>query len=134
MPGFEDRYVNVGGIKTRYWQAGTVGSPVTHGIGCSVLDWELNIATLASQHRVYALDMLGYGLTEKPSNETYTGPRLTRFVLDFLTAQKIQRAHFAGFSLGGRVISLDFQARLAAGERLPAGLVAGSQKNNLAIR
>jgi pimeloyl-ACP methyl ester carboxylesterase len=82
MPGFEDRYVNVGGIKTRYWQAGTVGSPVIllHGIGCSVLDWELNIATLASQHRVYALDMLGYGLTEKPSNETYTGPRLTRFV------------------------------------------------------
>ena len=44
--------------------------------------------------------MLGYGLTEKPRKETYTIPRLAEFTLDFLTTQKIQRAHFAGFSLG----------------------------------
>ena len=128
MPGFEDHYVNVGGIKTRYWQAGTGRSPVLllHGIGCSVLDWEPNITKLATQHRVYALDMLGYGLTEKPRNETYTGPRLTQFVLDFLTSQKIHRAHFAGFSLGGRVI---LECAMTAPERVasavllaPAGL------------
>ena len=71
--------------------------------GCSVLDWQTNIAALAKRHRVYALDMLGYGLTEKPREETYTIPRLAQFTLDFLSTQEIQRAHFAGFSLGGTV-------------------------------
>ena len=36
------------------------------GIGCSVLEWEKNIAALADRHRVYAFDMLGHGLTDKP--------------------------------------------------------------------
>jgi 4,5:9,10-diseco-3-hydroxy-5,9,17-trioxoandrosta-1(10),2-diene-4-oate hydrolase len=106
MPSFEDRFVSVRGVKTRYWQAGSDGSTVIllHGIGCSVLDWQTNIAALAKRHRVYALDMLGYGLTEKPRRETYTIPRLAEFTLDFLSTQKIQRAHFAGFSLGGTVV------------------------------
>jgi pimeloyl-ACP methyl ester carboxylesterase len=80
MSGFEDRYVSVGGIKTRYWQAGSKGSPIVllHGIGCSVLDWDQNIASLATSHRIYALDMLGSGLTKKPSGESYTVPRLGR--------------------------------------------------------
>jgi pimeloyl-ACP methyl ester carboxylesterase len=103
---FQDRYVSLGSIKTRYWQAGSSqGSPIIllHGIGCSVLDWEQNIASLATHRRIYALDMMGSGLTEKPRGEYYTIPRLARFVLDFLNTQEIQRAHFAGFSLGGRV-------------------------------
>jgi 4,5:9,10-diseco-3-hydroxy-5,9,17-trioxoandrosta-1(10),2-diene-4-oate hydrolase len=105
MLGFEDRFVSVRGVKTRYWQAGSEGSAVIllHGIGCSVLDWQTNIAALAKRHRVYALDMLGYGLTEKPREETYTIPRLAQFALDFLSTQEIKRAHFAGFSLGGTV-------------------------------
>jgi 2-hydroxy-6-oxonona-2,4-dienedioate hydrolase len=106
MDSFEDRFVNVRGVKTRYWQAGSDGSAVIllHGIGCSVLDWQENVRALASRHRVYALDMLGYGLTEKPSEETYTIPQLAQFTLDFLNTQEIQRAHFAGFSLGGSVV------------------------------
>ena len=117
MFDFEDRYVSVRGIKTRYWQVGTQGTPIIllHGIGCSVLDWEASIPKLATQHCVYAVDMLGCGLTEKPSKETYTGPRLTQFVLDFLTTQQIPRAHFAGFSLGGRVV---LECAITAPERV----------------
>jgi pimeloyl-ACP methyl ester carboxylesterase len=86
MDSFEDRFVNVRGVKTRFWQAGSDGSAVIllHGIGCSVLDWQTNVRALASRHRVYALDMLGYGLTEKPSEETYTISQLAQFTLDFL--------------------------------------------------
>ena len=106
MDSFEDRFVTVRGVKTRYWQAGSSGSAVVllHGIGCSVLDWQTNIRALAARHRVSALDMLGYGLTEKPRDETYTIPQLAQFTLDFLSTQEIQRAHFAGFSLGGSVV------------------------------
>ena len=49
------------------------------------------------------LRVRGYGLTEKPREETYTIPRLAQFALDFLSTQEIQRARFAGFSLGGTV-------------------------------
>ena len=128
MSDFENRYVSVGGVRTRYWQAGSAGSPVIllHGIGCSVLEWHANITALASRHRVYAVDFLGCGLTERPSDETYTVPRLAQFVLDFLSANAIQRAHFAGFSLGGRIA---LECALVAPERVssmvlvaPAGI------------
>lgn len=100
-----DQFIDVGSIKTRYWQAGSDGSSVLllHGIGCSVLEWERNIEALAARHRVFALDLLGFGLTDKPADETYTLRRLAQFVLEFMTAKAIARAHIAGNSLGGRL-------------------------------
>jgi pimeloyl-ACP methyl ester carboxylesterase len=102
---FEDRYIDIGGIHTRYWQAGNQGSNVLllHGIACSVLEWEHNIATLARSHRVFTVDLLGFGLTDKPAQETYSIRRLSQFVLDFLAAMGIGHAHFTGNSMGGRI-------------------------------
>lgn len=101
----ENRFVRVGAFNTRYWQAGTQGSAVLllHGIGCSVLEWERNVAALATQHRVFAVDLLGFGLTDKPADETYSIKRLAQFALDFLTVLQITRAHMVGNSLGGRL-------------------------------
>jgi len=131
MSSFEDRYVSIGGVKTRYWQVGSQGSPVIllHGIGGSVLDWQANIAALSASHRVFVVDLLGYGLTEKPSDETFTVPRLAQFAFDFLSAQTIPRAHFVGHSLGGRIA---LECALMAPERVasmvlvaPGGLARG---------
>jgi pimeloyl-ACP methyl ester carboxylesterase len=105
MTTHQDHYLQVEGHNTRYWQVGTQGSAVVllHGIGCSVLEWERNIAALAKRHRVYAFDLLGFGLTDKPSGETYTIPRLAQFTLAFMSALGIERAHLAGNSLGGSI-------------------------------
>ena len=105
MSPAEDKYVNVGPVRTRYWQAGGAGAAVVllHGIGCSVLEWRSNIAELARHHRVYALDLLGYGLTDKPDNESYSLGNLAQFILDFMATQGIGQAHLAGNSLGGRL-------------------------------
>jgi pimeloyl-ACP methyl ester carboxylesterase len=102
---FEDKYITIGGIKTRYWQAGEQGSLVLliHGITRSVEDWQPNMADLATRHRVFALDVLGFGFTDKPTNEEYTIGRLARFVLDFMTALNIPKAHLMGNSLGGTI-------------------------------
>jgi pimeloyl-ACP methyl ester carboxylesterase len=101
----KDQFIQVGSIRTRYWEAGTSGSTVIllHGIGCSILEWQSNIEVLAQQHRVIALDLLGFGLTDKPSNETYSLRRLTQFILDFMQAKGIDQVHLAGNSLGGRL-------------------------------
>jgi pimeloyl-ACP methyl ester carboxylesterase len=105
MTPFKDQFIDVGGVRTRYWQAGDQGSAVLllHGIGCSVLEWQRNIAALARHHRVFAVDLLGFGLTDKPSDENYGIPRLAQFTLDFLTAHHISCAHLAGNSLGGSI-------------------------------
>lgn len=101
----EDRFIDVGGLRTRYRQAGAQGAPVLllHGIGCSVLEWERNVAALAEGHRVFAVDLPGFGLTDKPPDAPGDIPGLARFVLAFLTALGIARAHLVGNSLGGRI-------------------------------
>jgi pimeloyl-ACP methyl ester carboxylesterase len=102
---FEDRYIDVGTFRTRYWKAGSAGSAVVllAGIGCSVLEWQRNIAALATSHRVYAFDMLGHGLTDKPQKDCYIIADLARFTLGFLAAQGEDSAHLVGSSLGGRI-------------------------------
>ncbi|HSV50919.1 MAG TPA: alpha/beta fold hydrolase [Burkholderiaceae bacterium] len=101
----KDQFIEVDSIRTRYWEAGTAGSAVLllHGIGCSVLEWKSNVEALATQHRVFALDLLGFGLTDKPADETYSLRRLARFILDFMKLKGISQAHLAGNSLGGRL-------------------------------
>ena len=101
----QDRFVQVGTVRTRYWQAGNAGSAVVllHGIGCSVLEWRSNFAELARHHRVFALDLLGFGLTDKPASADYSLRGHAQFVLDFMATQGLERAHLAGNSLGGRL-------------------------------
>jgi 4,5:9,10-diseco-3-hydroxy-5,9,17-trioxoandrosta-1(10),2-diene-4-oate hydrolase len=101
----KDQFVDVRGVKTRYWKAGDEGSPIVllAGIGCSVLEWRNNIAALAASHRVYALDMLGGGKTGKPEGDHYSIGNLAGFTLDFLSSQGEEKAHLIGNSLGGRI-------------------------------
>ena len=96
---FEDRFADVstsapvsGGREARarlsfFWR-----------IGCSVLEWKKNIAAFADRHRVYAFDMLGHGLTDKPRKNCYAIADLARFTLAFLSVQGEDSAHFIGSS------------------------------------
>lgn len=107
----QDRYIQVGGINTRYWALGEQGSSVIllHGIGASVEDWLLNVHVLAERHRVYALDMVGFGRSDKPS-APYTVSYMAQFVKDFMDCLGIDRAHLVGHSMGGGV-ALQFVIR-----------------------
>lgn len=104
----QDETIKLGSVNARYWTAGNSGSAVLliHGIACSVQEWERNIAALARQHRVFALDLLGFGLTDMPGNEDYSLERLAQFILDFMTAKDLDEAHLCGNSLGGRLALL----------------------------
>ncbi len=75
----------------------------------SIAEWHHNLGPLSVNHRVHALDLLGFGLSEKPRNERYSLERLALFVLDFMSAQSIERAHVVGNSMGGR-IALEMRA------------------------
>jgi pimeloyl-ACP methyl ester carboxylesterase len=104
----QDQYIKVGDINTRFWTSGNEGTTVVliHGIGDAVETWRPNIDVLAEHHRVYALDIVGFGHSDKPPIQ----PSLSfgaQFVSDFMETQHIERASVIGNSMGGG-ISLQF--------------------------
>ena len=56
------------GFSIAYQTAGTAGTAVLliHGLGASCRHWRRNIEALAQQHRVYAIDLIGFGESAKP--------------------------------------------------------------------
>lgn len=100
----KDRYFKVGDINTRFWKAGNKGPSVVliHGLGGCVENWQQNIDAFAEEYRVYALDLPGFGRSDKPA-VPYSIPYLAQFVQDFLTTQGVRRATMVGNSMGGAI-------------------------------
>jgi 4,5:9,10-diseco-3-hydroxy-5,9,17-trioxoandrosta-1(10),2-diene-4-oate hydrolase len=100
----QDQYMQVGQIRTRFWTVGDEETIVVliHGIGSSMEYWIHNIHTLAKHHRVYAMDLVGNGRSDKPA-APYSFPYFAQFVNDFLQAQNIDRVSLIGNSMGGGV-------------------------------
>jgi len=103
----DDQYVDVGDVTTRYWALGEGGPPaiLVHGLGGYLENWEDNIAALAQERRVYALDLVGCGRSDKPRVD-YSIPYLTAFVHHFMTVQGIDKAALIGESMGGAIALL----------------------------
>jgi 4,5:9,10-diseco-3-hydroxy-5,9,17-trioxoandrosta-1(10),2-diene-4-oate hydrolase len=100
----QDQYVRVGEVNTRFWALGDEGAAVIliHGLGGHVESWVLNVHALAEHHRVFALDLVGFGRSDKP-DAPYTLPFFAQFVRDFMETQGIERASLVGHSLGGGI-------------------------------
>lgn len=103
----QDQYIQVGSVKTHYVEAG-IGEPLIllHGVGRSLEDWSENILPLAQHHRVIALDLVGYGRSDKPAMK-YSVGYLVDFVGQFMDALGLTTASLMGNSMGGAV-SLQF--------------------------
>jgi len=100
----EDRYIQVGSIKTRYWSAGERGDPVVllHGGGSSIEVWINNLQALAQHHRVFAFDMVGTGLSDKPI-VPYSLDYQLQFLNEFLDTFDIPQISLIGNSMGGSI-------------------------------
>lgn len=109
-----ENYVDVGGIRTRYLQAGE-GEPLVlfHGgnMGSGNMaecaeDWELNIPGLARCFRVIAVDKLGQGYTDNPATDAdYTMAATVRHARDFLITLGLGHINIAGHSRGGYLVA-----------------------------
>ena len=89
----QDRYIKVGDVNTRYWTMGEKGSTVllVHGLGGAVENWALNIGPLSQHHRVYAIDLPGFGRSDKTPliHSIYD---LVGFIGDFMQVMQINKA------------------------------------------
>jgi pimeloyl-ACP methyl ester carboxylesterase len=99
----QSQFVRVGGQLVHVEQAGA-GEPVVllHGFGASTYSWRKVMPALARGHRVVAIDLNGFGYTERPRGAAaYTREGQVDMVLGVLDALGIGRAHLVGHSYGG---------------------------------
>ena len=104
---FRQGWVDAGGIKTRFVQAGNESNPpliMLHGTAGSLENFAANIAAHAEHFNCIAFDMIGSGMTAKPDYD-YETEHYVKHVADFFKAMDIKKASIIGLSLGARVAS-----------------------------
>src|SRR5215204_2714709 len=74
-----------------------------HGLGGTKASFLPTVAALTDSYRVVALDLPGFGESDKPIGAPYDAPWFARSVFETMDALGIERAHVAGNSMGGRV-------------------------------
>jgi 2-hydroxy-6-oxonona-2,4-dienedioate hydrolase len=104
---FRQAWIDAGGLKTRFVQAGDPGNPplvLLHGTAGSLENFAANFAAHARHFNCIAFDMIGSGMTDKPDFD-YETDHYVKHVVDFLNAMGIKKASVIGLSLGARVAS-----------------------------
>jgi pimeloyl-ACP methyl ester carboxylesterase len=74
-----------------------------HGLGASSYTWRKIIPQLAKKHHVIAIDLKGFGKSDKPFDERYTLLDHARLIEDFILRRKLRNVTLAGHSYGGGV-------------------------------
>ncbi len=120
--------VEVRGRRANYLVAGR-GEPVVllHGLCGSSLWWSRNMESLAWRHRVYALDLPGFGSLGRRSR--FELAKAAAWVRDWMRAVGLERAHIVGHSMGGyiamRLAATEPQAVARLALVAPAGVPMG---------
>ena len=98
-----------------YLEAGQ-GPPIVllHGLGATNASMLPTLSELAHDHRVLAVDLPGFGDSEKPVR-AYDPAFYARWLVAFLDAVGVERADLVGNSMGGRVA---IEAALCTPERV----------------
>jgi pimeloyl-ACP methyl ester carboxylesterase len=94
-----------------------VGPPVLaiHGLGATKGSFVFTVAALADRFRVIAMDLPGFGDSEKPIGASYGPAFFAEAIVDLLDALELDRADLIGNSLGGRValeVALQYPERV----------------------
>jgi pimeloyl-ACP methyl ester carboxylesterase len=74
-----------------------------HGLGGTKASFLPTAATLARSYRVVAIDLPGFGESDKPIGAPYNSGWFARLAFETLDAIGVERAHLVGNSMGGRV-------------------------------
>ena len=102
--GKSKQFVEVSDLKIGYLEGGQ-GDPVlfVHGWPTFSHLWRHQIAALTEQFQVYALDLPGFGDSDKPADGSYTLGFYTDILTGFLDALGIERMTLVSHDLGGPI-------------------------------
>jgi len=112
-------FVHVDGARVHYQSFGDASKPpmiLIHGFTASVYVWSTAAPLLASAgFHVIALDMLGFGYSEKPKWFDYSIQSQARMISRFMDRLGIGRVSIVGSSYGGAValmLTLDYPEKV----------------------
>jgi 2-hydroxy-6-oxonona-2,4-dienedioate hydrolase len=120
MRGGRIAYHRAASLATRSLEAGDDGPHVVmlHGTWGHAEAYIRNVVPLGDRgYRVHAIDMIGHGLTDRPTDCDYRIGDYTDHVVAFLDAIGADQAHLVGESLGGWVavrLALDAPERVSS--------------------
>lgn len=88
-----------------YYEEQGAGPPLLllHGLGESIFTWHEILPALAARHRVIALDLKGFGRSEKPFDGAYSADDHAALVARFIVARGLSGVTLVGHSFGGTV-------------------------------
>lgn len=123
------REVRVRGLPVRYEVAGE-GEPVVfvHGLSGSTRWWVRNVPALAERHRVYLVDLPGFGAMRRLRRH-FVLAEAADWLSAWMGALALEKAHLVGHSMGGYVCLRLAARQPAVVQRLilvaPAGVPTG---------
>jgi pimeloyl-ACP methyl ester carboxylesterase len=96
-------FAAVDGARIHYVDVGQGPAVVLiHGFAASLETWAGIIPQLSKNHRVLALDLKGFGWTDRPEGD-YSPPTQARIVLGLMSQRGIDKASVVGHSWGASV-------------------------------
>ncbi|MFN0138701.1 MAG: alpha/beta fold hydrolase [Pyrinomonadaceae bacterium] len=114
------RFINIDGIRVHYQEFGDAANPpmiLIHGYTASTYVWRTAAPMLAREgFRVFAVDLVGFGYSDKPRWFEYSITAQTRTIERFMDRLGIGRGVVVGSSYGGAVaatLALDYPERVA---------------------
>jgi pimeloyl-ACP methyl ester carboxylesterase len=115
-PGFARLGPPEAPVKLFYEEKGQ-GKPVLliHGFGASTYTWRHTAPALAEDHRVIAVDLKGFGQSDKPFDERYSVFDQAELLKEFILDHDLRDLTLVGHSFGGGValvLMLDDDPRL----------------------
>ena len=116
LAGVRSEYVQLGPFRIHYLVGGR-GQPLVlvHGLDGNAENWVgLMPALMRHGHRVYAIDLLGFGRSDRPDVD-YSIALQADVLNQFFDSQNLPRADLGGWSMGGWValkFALDHPERL----------------------
>ena len=99
--------VTMDGVNIHYVCGGS-GPPLVlvHGLGSSAaVEFYYNLEPLAAHHRVLAIDLPGFGKSDKPMLAVHDRALRQDGLGDLMTSEGLEHAAVTGVSMGGRVAS-----------------------------
>jgi len=116
MPGFARLGPPNAPVKLFYEEKGQ-GSPILliHGFGASAYTWRRIAPALAETHRVIAVDLKGFGQSDKPFDERYSIVDQAELLKQLIAENDLRDLTLVGHSFGGGVallLALDDDPRL----------------------
>ena len=104
----DDLFIKVSDHDIRYREYRTQedNSPnliLIHGFGNNLHSWRSITPLLSEHYNIFALDLLGFGLSDKPIDYDYSNVNQAKTVGEFADALKLDSFIVGGHSLGGAI-------------------------------